>query len=133
MKTFSTPRGVRHLPPGLRLWLARLSIWRLKHGSRIAPSLLLLCLSVFSLGVGYAAAVRGYWQATLQLDSTMAPALAAAADIDSRASTTSTTSSWLAAAELGELQAEIVRLRVLFLRLAELAELDDGEFDLDMN
>ena len=35
------------------------------------------------------------------------------------------------AQEVGRLQAEILRLQVLFLRLAELAGLDDGEFDLD--
>ena len=35
------------------------------------------------------------------------------------------------AEEVGRLQAEILRLQVLFLRLAELAGLDDGEFDLD--
>ncbi len=35
------------------------------------------------------------------------------------------------AQEVGRLQAEILRLQVLFLRLAEFAGLDDGEFDLD--
>ena len=35
-------------------------------------------------------------------------------------------------AELGRVRAEILRLRVLFRRLAEVAELDDGEFDLDL-
>ena len=35
------------------------------------------------------------------------------------------------AQEVGRLQAEILRLQVLFLRLAELGGLDDGEFDLD--
>ena len=35
------------------------------------------------------------------------------------------------AEEVGRLQAEILRLQALFLRLAELAGLDDGEFDLD--
>jgi len=34
--------------------------------------------------------------------------------------------------EIGRIQAEILRLRILFRRLAEVAELDDGEFDLDV-
>lgn len=34
-------------------------------------------------------------------------------------------------AQLGRIQAEIIALQVLFLRLAEVANLDDGEFDLD--
>jgi len=34
-------------------------------------------------------------------------------------------------AQLGRLNAEIIALRVLFARLAEVANLDDGEFDLD--
>lgn len=34
--------------------------------------------------------------------------------------------------ELGRVRAEILRLRVLFRRLADAAELDDGEFDLDL-
>ncbi len=37
----------------------------------------------------------------------------------------------VSAEEVGRLQAEILRLQVLFLRLAEIAGLDDGEFDLD--
>jgi len=35
--------------------------------------------------------------------------------------------------ELGRVRAEILRLRILFRRLAEVAELDDGEFDLDLD
>lgn len=34
--------------------------------------------------------------------------------------------------EFGQLRAEILRLRVLFRRLADVAELDDGEFDLGL-
>ncbi len=34
-------------------------------------------------------------------------------------------------AQMGRLKAEIIALRVLFARLAEVANLDDGEFDLD--
>ena len=34
--------------------------------------------------------------------------------------------------ELGRVRAEILRLRVLFVRLADVAGLDDGEFDLDL-
>ncbi len=34
--------------------------------------------------------------------------------------------------EIGHIHAQILRLRILFARLAEVAELDDGEFDLDV-
>lgn len=37
------------------------------------------------------------------------------------------------AAEFGRLKAEFLRLRLLFQRLAEVAELDDGEFDLELS
>ena len=37
-----------------------------------------------------------------------------------------------AMAEIGRIHAEILRLRVLFRRLATVAELEDGEFDLDL-
>ena len=35
-------------------------------------------------------------------------------------------------AEIGRLHAEILRLRILFRRLADVAELEDGEFDLEL-
>ena len=45
----------------LRLRLARIALWRLKHGSCIAPTLMLLCLVAGSGALGYALAMHQQW------------------------------------------------------------------------
>ncbi len=116
----------------LRLRLARIALWRLKHGSCIAPTLMLLCLVAGSGALGYALAMHQQWPlSSAHADELSLPDLAAAGTQDNKEDATRT--QWLLARELGRVQAEIVSLRVLFLRLADVAQLDEGEFDLDMD
>ncbi len=114
----------------LRLRLARFALWRLKHGSSVVPTLLLLTLIGGSGALGYAMAMHQQWLMSAAQAQEPVPQLAAA---EVRPAAADTQSRWLLAQELGRLQAEIVSLRVLFLRLAEVAKLEDGEFDLDMD
>lgn len=119
------------MPFKLRLQLARFAFWRLKHGKAVVHSLLLLCLVFGSAGVGYAVAINGYWQvAYASTPEVVPPRLAAATAVSDDLS--DSLRHRLMATEVGKLQAELVRLRVLFKRLAELAQLEDGEFDLEM-
>ncbi len=128
------------MPFSLRLRLARFALWRLKHGPAAVHSLLLLCLVFGSAGLGYSVAINGKWLTALASTSEAEPPRLAAATPSATASATATASDQLSdsmrhrvlATEVGKLQAELVRLRVLFKRLAELAQLEDGEFDLEM-
>jgi len=114
----------------LRLRLARFALWRLKHGSSVVPTLLLLTLIGGSGVLGYSMAMHQQWLVSSAQAQGPVPQLAAA---EVRERVADSQSEWLLAQELGRIQAEIVSLRVLFLRLAEVAKLEDGEFDLDMD
>lgn len=116
----------------LRLWLARIALWRLKHGSSVAPTLLLLVLVAGSGALGYALALHQQWPMSSAHAQGEIPGLAAATGTQA-ADDVAVRSQSMLARELGRLQSEVVTLRVLFLRLAEVAQLQDGEFDLDMN
>lgn len=130
MNRFSTRRSVGLLPVGLRLRLARVILWRLKHGPSIAPTLMLLCLVAGSGALGYAVAMQKQWPLPSAHAADVYPEMAAAI---ATPLPSERQSQWLLAQELGRLQAEIVTLRVLFLRLADVAQLEGGEFDLDMD
>lgn len=146
MKKCTPLLRVSWLPFKLRLWLARFALWRLKHGKAAVHSLLLMCLVVGSAGVGYAVAINGYWQSALASTSEEVTPQLASATATTTETVTETASAAVSmhdhladaaqpramATEVGQLQAEVVRLRVLFKRLANLAQLEDGEFDLDM-
>ncbi len=130
MKKLSPLLRVGWMPFSLRLRLARFALWRLKHGGAVVHTLLLFCLIAGSAGAGYTVAINGYWQSAQASTSAETPPNLASAVMSDDSS-----DSWrhrIVAAEVGKLQAEVVRLRVLFKRLAELAQLDDGEFDLEM-
>ncbi|ASJ75879.1 Murein DD-endopeptidase MepM [Granulosicoccus antarcticus IMCC3135] len=117
------------MPFKLRLRLARFALWRLKHGRATTQTILLVCLVGGSAAVGYMAANQANWQASPVATVATTPRLASAMD---SGNAMESIQQRVMAAELGKLQAEVMRLRVMFLRLAELAELNDGEFDLDM-
>ncbi len=91
---------------------------------------MLLCLVAGSGALGYALAMQQPWSVSDVHAESDLPQLAAAETGEAMAAARSQS---LLAAELGRLQAEIVNLRVLFLRLADVAQLEDGEFDLDMD
>ncbi|WP_088920726.1 M23 family metallopeptidase [Granulosicoccus antarcticus] len=129
MKKNSPLFGVGRMPFKLRLRLARFALWRLKHGRATTQTILLVCLVGGSAAVGYMAANQANWQASPVATVATTPRLASAMD---SGNAMESIQQRVMAAELGKLQAEVMRLRVMFLRLAELAELNDGEFDLDM-
>jgi len=91
---------------------------------------MLLCLVAGSGALGYALAMHQQWPMSSAHAGSDFPELAAART-QQDASTTRTQR--LLARELGRLQSEVVNLRVLFLRLADVAKLQGGEFDLDMD
>lgn len=118
------------MPVTLRLQLARFALWRLKHGVRLAPSLFLLILLIGSGALGYGLAQQHPWSLPVvhaSMNPTSVPVNQPAV-----AGSPSLVEARMAR-EIGRLQSEIVALRVLFLRLADVAQLDDGEFDLDMD
>ncbi len=111
--------------------LACLKLWRLKHGKHLLPTLLVSLIAMMSATVGYATA-RLYsttQPSNASTDIVGQPAPLAAMPIN-RAAGHPVYS--MTAHELGQVQAEIDRLRLLFRQLAELAGLQDGEFDLDL-
>ncbi len=99
-------------------WLKSLQVisshYTPKHGR-----LLCLIAGLFAAGwVGFLAGQRG---------ATTEPLVVIPANFQ----TTDRSEEHRRVTQLGRLQAEIIALQVLFLRLAEVANLDDGEFDLD--
>lgn len=130
MNKLSPLLRVGWMPFRLRLQMARFALWRLKHGAAVVHTFLLICLVGGSAGVGYTVALNGYWQSAHASTPVEAPPqLASAIRSDE---TSDSLRQRVVAEEVGQLQAEVVRLRVLFKRLAELAQLEDGEFDLEM-
>ena len=155
MDTLSISAAISYLPAGLRLRLAKFALWRLKHGKPLSPKpgkgrsvvglslcMIAVCGSLYLLispgnpekpssTVATVFAPAQSRSSIPQLGAAM-PSGASVVEPVAAAMPVTRSTSILSAAELGELQAEIVRLRVLFLRLAEMADLNDGEFDLDM-
>lgn len=130
MKKLSPLLRVGWMPLSLRMRLARFALWRLKHGAAVVHTFLLICLVGGSAGVGYTIALNGYWHAAhASTPAVASPRLASALMTDD---SSDSLRHRIVAEEVGQLQAEVVRLRVLFKRLAELAQLEDGEFDLEM-
>lgn len=119
-----------------RLWLVRRQLAKRKHSTvtasrkhvskNIVPGLLLSGIIISSGAVGFLlAGTKFHTDTARELHADAVPRLMAAQAIDRSDQSTNQIP------EIGQIQAEILRLRILFLRLAEVAELDDGEFDLD--
>lgn len=125
------------MPVGIRLRLARFALWRLKHGKGWLPIIFLAGLVLSSGSLGFAVSAYGVMDVPARELSGLVPSAPAMTEPEFSAALSTDAAShrtaWIEADELGQMQAEVLRLRVLFLRLAELAELDDGEFDLEMN
>lgn len=112
------------LPESVRLPLARLAVWRLRRGRIFKNIMLGLCLVLLSGASGFLLS-----QSTPAMGSRQIPILGAAQTSPEPQSSVVYRSS-AEARQLGELQAEVLRLRLLFSRIVESADLGEAEFAL---
>lgn len=116
------------LPEGVRLKLARLAVWRLRRADELKTSMLALCLAVLSGLLGYALAQPPAMPYNLL--SAAQPQLGAA---NARHSGYQPIlRNFPSAEQWGELQAEVLRLRLLFGKVADAADLAGGEIALGL-
>ena len=119
-------RAFLRMPEYARLRLARFTIWRRRRARVIKTSTLTLLLACLSGVLGF---VLAQPPTLFEYDNSvpkLASALPVQAEQESVPVNYPTASAW------GELQAEVLRLRALFGRVAEAAKLDEGEFALAM-
>lgn len=98
--------------------------------------ILLTLIVAMSIGIGYGAAQYNSYRDARSYGAQAFMVRPAAALPEENTRQANTHLNYPAEQSLGDIaaiQSEIIRLRVLFLRLAELAELSDGEFDLDLD
>ena len=112
------------MPTYARLSLARFTIWRRRHARVIKTSTLTLLLACLSCVLGFVLAQPPLLLAANNTMPTLASALPVQVEQESVSVDYPSAGAW------GELQAEVLRLRLLFGRVAEAAELDEGEFAL---
>ena len=119
------------MPEYARLPLARFTIWRRRRARLIKTSTLTLLLACLSCILGFVLA-----QPPILFENDInAPTLASALPMQvepMEVEQESVPMDYPSASAWGELQAEVLRLRLLFGRVAAAAELDEGEFALAM-
>lgn len=113
-----------HLPVHVRLLLARFTLWRLRRAQLLKTIMLGLCLAVLTGASGFILS-----QSTPQDESVQVPVLAAMqpSSVHDKSAVYTFRSD---ARRWGELQAELIRLRLLFSRIVESADLGGAEFAL---
>lgn len=119
------PKVFLHLPASVRLRLALFALWRRRQASMLKTSMLTLCLAVLSGMLGYLIA-----QPPPQFPTSSAPELSAATPDErliSRSQTADPTAS-----QWGALQAEVLRLRLLYRQIAAITELENEDFALSV-
>ena len=119
-------KALLRMPTCALLPLARFVIWRRRHARVIKTSTLTLLLACLSCVLGFVLAQPPMLH---EYDNNM-PALASA--LPMQVEQESVPVDYPSARAWGELQAEVLRLRLLFGRVAAAAELDEGEFALAM-
>ncbi len=115
------------MPEGLRFWLARFKLWRLRQAKMLKTSMLGLFLAVQSGLLGYLIAQP---KAEIALMPTNVPGLGSALpgmELPANASADD-----ISAYQWGTLQAELVRLRLLYRRIVEITELQSEDFALSV-
>lgn len=127
---------------GVRLQLARFALWRRRHAASIKTTTLAICLTVSSVALGF---VLGQPRIMPSVEHPFIDDVAVGEDIafgssinlpDLAAASSQpidqsgTDNVFPSAQQWGELQAELLRLRLLFSRIADAAELDGSEFAL---
>lgn len=116
------------LPEGVRLKLARLSLWRRRQAADMKTSMLALCLAMLSGLLGYSLANPPNLPSAFFDENPLQ--LSASKSLGSGNRPILRT--FPSAAQWGELQAEVLRLRLLFGKVADAAELDGGEIALGL-
>lgn len=121
------------LPVGLRLYMAKWTLWRLRHRAKAQSYTLMISIVVLSGCVGYLAGVQkhpGYSVVPMRFDDSFVHENIASLNSENRGIIDR--SNFPGAAEWGALRARMVKLSVLFRRLAAHAELHDPEFHMDL-
>ncbi|MFK8079206.1 MAG: M23 family metallopeptidase [Granulosicoccus sp.] len=118
------PQALLRLPVGMRLRLARFAVWRMRHRGALKTTMLALCLAALSGALGYLLS-----QSAPIIDAPQQPPQVGAALPSTYAADDQVP---VEAQQWGQLQAELLRLRLLFKRIVDAADLEGGEFALEL-
>lgn len=113
------------MPESVRLHLARFTLWRLRRRRLLKTITLALCF-LASTGV----VIFMLTESAFVLDGELRPSLGSA--LPDTALTGFAPPTRFEARQLGELQAEVLRLRLLFSRIVDSADLNGAEFALSV-
>lgn len=116
-------RALLHVPVCVRLRLAKFALWRRQKAEVVKTTMMASCLALCSGAIGFHLAELGLYRglefgAALNAVESEQQATHDFSDVD------------FDYTQFGELQAELLRLRLLFRRVAEVSDLDGGEFVL---
>jgi hypothetical protein len=138
MTTHLPPKVLCSLPVGARVRMARLALWKMRHGAAVWSFVLLTGIVLASASIGYLIGTQSQSVNSLadtssdngqRFDTYQSNGIASQLHENQGIIDRST---FPGPAHWGELQAQVVKLSVLFRRLARLAELNDPEFHLDL-
>lgn len=110
-----------HMPVCVRLRLAKFALWRRQKVEKYKTTTMALCLALCSAVLGFHVSEPALYRG-LAFSSALESASHQRDKVDNFSGNE------FDYAQLGELQAELLRLRLMYRRVAEVSDLDGGEF-----